>query len=111
MAVPYLDQAMQYAQSRQYRQLPALGQRLQGRIWQAQGQFEEALPCFERSLAELEALDDQVEYAHPSKPSVCSSSNASWPETRREVWSTLRGRRRFFRGWVLRDKTSIHSYS
>ncbi|HEY6407174.1 MAG TPA: hypothetical protein VIY29_06895, partial [Ktedonobacteraceae bacterium] len=25
--------------------------------------FEEAQRCFERSLAELEALDDQVEYA------------------------------------------------
>jgi hypothetical protein len=54
---------MLYAQSRHYRQLPAIGQRLQGRIWQAQGQFEEVQPCFERSLAELEALDDQVEYA------------------------------------------------
>src|SRR6266566_1291609 len=62
-AQQYLDQAMQHAQSRHYRQLPAIGQRLQGRIWQAQGQFEEAQPCFERSLAELEALDDQVEYA------------------------------------------------
>jgi len=62
-AQQYLDQAMQYAQSRHYRQLPAIGQRLQGRIWQAQGQFKEAQPCFERSLAELEALDDQVEYA------------------------------------------------
>jgi len=62
-AQQYLDQAMQYAQSRHYRQLPAIGQRLQGRIWQAQGHFEEAQPWFERSLAELEALDDQVEYA------------------------------------------------
>jgi tetratricopeptide (TPR) repeat protein len=59
----YLDQAMQYAQSRHYRQLPALGQRLQGRIWEAQGRFDEAQPCFEHSLAELLALDDQVEYA------------------------------------------------
>jgi len=59
----YLDEAMQYAQSRQYRQLPALGQRLQGRIWQAQDRFAEAQPCFERSLAELLALDDHVEYA------------------------------------------------
>jgi DNA-binding SARP family transcriptional activator len=62
-AQQYLDQAMQYAQSRHYRQLPAIGQRLQGRIWQAQKRFEEAQRCFERSLAELETLDDQVEYA------------------------------------------------
>ena len=59
----YLDQAMQLEQTRQYRQLPAIGQRLQGRIWQAQGRFEEAQPCFEHSLTELAALDDQVEYA------------------------------------------------
>jgi len=59
----YLDQAMQLEQTRQYRQLPAIGQRLQGRIWQAQGRFEEAQPCFEDSLTELAALDDQVEYA------------------------------------------------
>ncbi len=62
-AQEYLDQGMQYAQSRHYRQLPAIGQRLQGRIWEALGRFEEAQPCFERSLAELEALEDQVEYA------------------------------------------------
>ena len=42
----YLDEAMQYAQSRHYRQLPALGQRLQGRIWEAQNRFAEAQPCF-----------------------------------------------------------------
>ncbi|MFL5656395.1 MAG: AAA family ATPase [Ktedonobacteraceae bacterium] len=59
----YLDQAMQLGQTRQYGQLPAVGQRLQGRIWQAQGRFDEAQPCFERSLDELLALDDQVEYA------------------------------------------------
>ena len=59
----YLDQAIQLEQTRQYRQLPAIGQRLQGRIWQAQGRFEEAQPCFEHSLTELAALDDQVEYA------------------------------------------------
>ena len=53
----------QLEQTRQYRQLPAIGQRLQGRIWQAQGRFEEAQPCFEHSLTELAALDDQVEYA------------------------------------------------
>ncbi|HEY6407858.1 MAG TPA: hypothetical protein VIY29_10370, partial [Ktedonobacteraceae bacterium] len=63
VAQRYLDQGMHYAQSRHYRQLPAIGQRLQGRIWEAQGRFEEAQPCLERSLAELEALDDQVEYA------------------------------------------------
>ena len=59
----YLDQGMELAQSRQYRQLPAIGRRLQGRIYQAQGRYEEAQPCFERSLAELLALDDVVEYA------------------------------------------------
>jgi tetratricopeptide (TPR) repeat protein len=59
----YLDQAMQLGESRHYRQLPAIGQRLQGRIWQAQKRFDEAQSCFERSLAELSALDDQVEYA------------------------------------------------
>lgn len=59
----YLDEAMHLAQSRQYRQLPAIGYRLQGRIWQAHKRFEEAHICFERSLAELQALDDKVEYA------------------------------------------------
>lgn len=59
----YLDQAMQLAESRRYRQLPAIGQRLQGRIWQNQGKFEQAQPCFERSLAELLALGDVVEHA------------------------------------------------
>ena len=58
-----LDEAMQMAQDRHYRQLPAIAQRLQGRIWQAQNRFEEALPCFERSLVELQAIDDVVEYA------------------------------------------------
>ena len=62
-AQSYLDQAMQFAQSRHYRQLPAIGQRLQGRIYQSQRRFEEAQPCFERSLAELLTLDDHVEYA------------------------------------------------
>lgn len=60
---PYLDQGMQLALSRQYHQLPAIGQRLQGRIWQAQGRFEEAQSCFERSLSELLAIDDVVEHA------------------------------------------------
>jgi tetratricopeptide (TPR) repeat protein len=59
----YLDQAMQLAQRRHYRQLPATGWRLQGRIWQILGKFEEAQPCFERSLAELAAIDDIVEHA------------------------------------------------
>jgi predicted ATPase/DNA-binding SARP family transcriptional activator len=62
-AQQYLDQGMQLAHSRQYRQLPAIGQRLQGRIWQAQGKFEQAEPCFEQSLAELLALEDVVEHA------------------------------------------------
>ena len=59
----YLEQAMQLALDRQYCQLPAIGERLQGRIWQAQGRFDEAQPCFERSLASLRAIDDVVEYA------------------------------------------------
>ncbi|HYX51519.1 MAG TPA: hypothetical protein VE843_17360, partial [Ktedonobacteraceae bacterium] len=59
----YLDQAAQLALERQYRQLPAIAERLQGRIWQAQGKFDEAQPCFERSLASLRAIDDVVEYA------------------------------------------------
>jgi tetratricopeptide (TPR) repeat protein len=62
-AQTYLDEGMQLAASRQYRQLPGIGQRLQGRIWQAQGRFEEAQPCFEQSLAELLAIDDVVEHA------------------------------------------------
>lgn len=62
-AQSYLNQAMELAESRQYQQLPAIGQRLQGRIWQAQGRFDEAQPCFERSLTELSAIDDVVERA------------------------------------------------
>jgi len=62
-AQSYLDRGMQLALSRQYRQLPAIGQRLQGRIWQAQGRFEEAQPCFERSLAAFLAIEDAVEHA------------------------------------------------
>ncbi|HKF39115.1 MAG TPA: AAA family ATPase [Ktedonobacteraceae bacterium] len=62
-AQSYLDQGMQLALSRHYRQLPAIGQRLQGRIWQAQGRFEEAQPCFERSLAAFLAIEDAVEHA------------------------------------------------
>lgn len=59
----YLDQGMQLALRHEYRQLPAICWRIQGRIWQGQGRFEEAQPCFERSLTELEPLDDKVEYA------------------------------------------------
>ena len=59
----YLDAAMQLAQSRQYRQLPAIGDRLQGRIWQAQMRLDEALLRYEHSLATLKAIDDTVEYA------------------------------------------------
>jgi tetratricopeptide (TPR) repeat protein len=59
----YLDQAMQLALARQYRQLPAIGERLQGRIWQAQGRFDDAQPCLERSLASFRVIDDVVEYA------------------------------------------------
>ena len=62
-AQAYLDQAVQLALDRQYYQLPAIGERLQGRIWQAQGRFDEAQPCFERSLASLRAIDDVVEFA------------------------------------------------
>jgi DNA-binding SARP family transcriptional activator/tetratricopeptide (TPR) repeat protein len=63
VAQTYLDQGMQLALNRQYRQLPAIGERLQGRIWQAQGRFEDAQPCFERSFAGLLAIDDVVEHA------------------------------------------------
>ncbi len=62
-AQQYLDQGMQLALSRQYRQLPAVGERLQGRIWQAKGRFEDAQPYFERSLATLLAMNDVVEHA------------------------------------------------
>jgi tetratricopeptide (TPR) repeat protein len=58
----YLDQAMQLAQERHYAQLPAIGYRLQGRILQAYGKFDEAQSYFERSLAELAALEDIVEH-------------------------------------------------
>jgi DNA-binding SARP family transcriptional activator/tetratricopeptide (TPR) repeat protein len=62
-AQTYLDQGMELARSRQYRQLPAIGERLQGRIWQAQGRFEDAQPCFERSFAGFLAINDTVEHA------------------------------------------------
>jgi len=62
-AQPYLEQGMQQAQAQQYRQLPAIGLRLQGRILQAQQKFDAAQPCFEQSLTELIALNDAVELA------------------------------------------------
>ncbi|HLH63986.1 MAG TPA: AAA family ATPase [Ktedonobacteraceae bacterium] len=58
-----LNEGMQLAAQRNYRQLIGIGQRLQGRILQAQGHFEEALPYFEQSLAGLLAIDDVVELA------------------------------------------------
>lgn len=62
-AQTYLDEGMQLAAQRDYRQLTGIGQRLQGRIWQALGRFEEAQPFFEQSLAALLAIDDAVEHA------------------------------------------------
>jgi DNA-binding SARP family transcriptional activator/tetratricopeptide (TPR) repeat protein len=59
----YLDQSIQLAQEHHYRQLPAIGHRLQGRILQAQGQFDLAQSYFEQSLEELATLNDKVEYA------------------------------------------------
>ncbi|HZU67656.1 MAG TPA: AAA family ATPase [Ktedonobacteraceae bacterium] len=62
-AQAYLDEGMQLAAQRDYRQLISIGQRLQGRILQAQGRFEEAQPYFEQSLTGLLAIDDVVEHA------------------------------------------------
>jgi len=62
-AQSYVERAMELGQSRQYRQVPAIAQRLQGRIWQEQGRFEQAELYFERSLTALKQLDDVVEYA------------------------------------------------
>jgi tetratricopeptide (TPR) repeat protein len=62
-AQQYLDQAMRVAQEHDYRQLPAIGYRVQGRILQAQGKFDRADHYFKQSLAELEPLNDPVEYA------------------------------------------------
>jgi tetratricopeptide (TPR) repeat protein len=59
----YLDQGMSLAEERQYRQVPALGKRLQGRIFLVQGAYDQAQKYFEQSLSELEALKDMVEYA------------------------------------------------
>ena len=62
-AQTHLDTAMQLSLTRHYRQLTAIAQRLQGRIWQARSRFEEAQPCFEGSLAKRQAIDDVIEYA------------------------------------------------
>ncbi|HEX7737930.1 MAG TPA: AAA family ATPase [Ktedonobacteraceae bacterium] len=62
-AQAYLDQALRFAQEHHYRQLTAIGHRIQGRILQAQKQFTQALPFFEQSQAELISLRDEVEYA------------------------------------------------
>jgi DNA-binding SARP family transcriptional activator len=59
----YLDQSMQFADEHHYRQLPAIGHRVQGRILQAYGKFDQAHNHFEQALAELTALNDTVEYA------------------------------------------------
>ena len=59
----YLDQTMQLAQQNQYQQISAIGHCLQGRILQAQEKFDLAYDHFEQSLAELAALNDEVEYA------------------------------------------------
>jgi DNA-binding SARP family transcriptional activator len=58
----YLDDAMQLAQARQYRQLPACGQRLQGRILQTLGLFDKAQTYFEQALKAFTELEDPVEY-------------------------------------------------
>jgi tetratricopeptide (TPR) repeat protein len=62
-AQSYVERAIELGKSRQYRQVPAIAQRLQGRIWQEQGRFEQAELYFERSLTALKELDDVVEYA------------------------------------------------
>lgn len=59
----YLDQGMRISQERQYRQLPALGKRLHGRILVAKGEYQLAQTYFEQSLHELASLDDIVEHA------------------------------------------------
>jgi predicted ATPase/DNA-binding SARP family transcriptional activator len=59
----YLDRAMSFARQHHYRQVPAIGYRIQGRILQAQADFERAPACFEQSLAALTALSDTVELA------------------------------------------------
>ena len=59
----YLDEGMHLSQERGYRQLPALGKRLQGRILAARGEYHLAQTYFEQSLAELASLGDIVEQA------------------------------------------------
>jgi DNA-binding SARP family transcriptional activator len=59
----YLDEGMRLAQKRQYRQLPALGKRLQGRILFVKGEYDLAQTYFEQSLNELASLGDIVEHA------------------------------------------------
>jgi len=59
----YLDQGMQFMQQRGYRQLPAIGFCLQGRILQAQNKFDEAQSYFEQALNTFMALNDTVELA------------------------------------------------
>ena len=59
----YLDEGMQLAKEREYRQIPAIAARLQGRILQAEDRFDDAQPYFEQSLAQLQALGDIIEYA------------------------------------------------
>jgi hypothetical protein len=54
---------MDFARQHHYQQVPAIGQRIQGRILQARADFERAPACFEQSLAALAALDDAVELA------------------------------------------------
>ncbi len=63
LARSYLERAMDFANTHSYRQVLAIGQRIQGRILQAQGNFDQALVCFERSLAACAELHDEVEYA------------------------------------------------
>lgn len=59
----YLDRAIELGRQRHYRQLLPIGQRLQGRIWQTEQNFEAAQTCFELALAAFQSLDDIVEYA------------------------------------------------
>jgi tetratricopeptide (TPR) repeat protein len=59
----YLDQGMRLSQEQKYRQLPALGKRLQGRIFLVKGEYDLAQTYFEQSLNELISLGDIVEQA------------------------------------------------
>jgi predicted ATPase/DNA-binding SARP family transcriptional activator len=58
----YLDKGMHLAQERGYQQLPAVSWRVQGRILQAQGKFDEAQAYFERSLSETQELGDTLQF-------------------------------------------------